>query len=66
MMKYTVRYNGVPVKEFTVQADAQKYMVYLTQWQASQSMVHDLVEAAVTASDMSEAKEVLSYIMEKK
>ena len=66
MMKYTVRYNGVPVKEFTVQADAQKYMVYLTQWQATQSMVQDLVEAAVTASDMSEAKEVLSYIMEKK
>jgi hypothetical protein len=65
-MKYTVRYNGVPVKEFTVQADAQKYMVYLTQWQATQSMVQDLVEAAVTASDMSEAKEVLSYIMEKK
>ena len=49
----------------TVQADAQKYMVYLTQWQATQSMVHDLVEAAVAASDMSEAKEVLSYIMEK-
>jgi hypothetical protein len=66
MMKYTVRYNGVPVKEFIVKADAQKYMVYLTQWQATQSMVQDLVEAAVTASDMSEAKEVLSYIMEKK
>lgn len=65
MIKYTVRLNGVPVKDFTAKEDAQKYMVYLTQWQASQNLVHELVEGALNASDMKEAKELISYIMEK-
>ena len=66
MIKYTVRLNGVPVKDFFVKEDAQKYMVYLTQWQSSQNLIHELIEGALNASDLKESKEVLSYIMEKK
>ena len=66
MIKYTVRMNGVPVKDFLVKEDAQKYMVYLTQWQSSQNLIHELVEGALNASDMKESKELLKNIMEKK
>ena len=66
MMKYTVRMNGVPVKDFVVKEDAQKYMVYLTQWQSSQNLVHELVERALEASKMNESKEVIKHIMELK
>jgi hypothetical protein len=66
MMKYTVRMNGVPVKDFVVKEDAQKYMVYLTQWQSSQNLVHELIERALEASKMNESKEVIKHIMELK
>jgi hypothetical protein len=65
-MKYTVRMNGVPVKDFVVKEDAQKYMVYLTQWQSSQNLVHELIERALEASKMNESKEVIKHIMELK
>ena len=66
MMKYTVRINGVPVKDFVVKEDAQKYMAYLTQWQSSQNLVHELIERALEASKMNESKEVIKHIMELK
>ena len=66
MIKYTVRFNGVPVKDFVVKEDAQKYMVYLTQWQSSQNLVHELIERALEASKMNESKEVIKHIMELK
>jgi len=66
MIKYTVRWNGVPVKDFTAKEDAQKYMVYLTQWQSSQNLVHELIESALEVSEMNESKEVIKHIMELK
>ena len=66
MIKYTVRMNGVPVKDFIVKEDAQKYMVYLTQWQSSQNLVHELIESALEVSEMNESKEVIKHIMELK
>ena len=66
MIKYTVRWNGVPVKDFTVKEDAQKYMVYLTQWPSSQNLVHELIESALEVSEMNESKEVIKHIMELK
>ena len=66
MMKYTVRWNGVPVKDFTAREDAQKYMVYLTQWQSSQNLINELIEGALVTSDFKESKEVIKHIMELK
>jgi hypothetical protein len=66
MIKYTVRLNGVPVKDFVVKEDAHKYMVYLTQWQSSQNLVHELIEGALATSDLKESKEVIKHIMELK
>ena len=66
MKIYTVNYGGKPVKSFTDKAEAAKFMVAFCEVQLNHQKVLSFVDEAVLKSDMSESKEVLSYIMEKK
>lgn len=65
MMIYTVRMNGKPIKNFTDKVDANLFMQWLVQRQKDEALHEVLIEAALNKSDLSEAKEVIHYIMEK-
>jgi hypothetical protein len=65
MTIYTVRVNGQSIKKFTNVEDAKKFMVNFTYWQSGERLRLALIDDAVLKSDMSDAKQVLTYIMEK-
>ena len=65
MKTFTVNLNGFPVKSFAVETEARKFMLLFSQEQMLQEQKLALIDEAVTKSDLREAKEVLSYIMEK-
>ena len=65
MKIYTVRLNGYPVKHFNDKSLAKKFMVdiLIDQQEKLKSLAY--IDEAVLKSDMTESKEVLSYIMKK-
>ena len=66
MKTYTVRLNGYPIKEFSDELLAKRFMVdiQIDQQEKLKSLAY--IDEAVLKSDLTESKEVLSYIMEKK
>ena len=65
MKVYTVRWNGNPVKDFTDELMAKKFMIEFVTLQQDYLKQLEYLDEAVLKSDLSEANEVLSYIMEK-
>jgi len=65
MQEFTVRVNGQPIRKFTNMEDAKRFMVNFTYWQSGERLRLALIDDAVLKSDMSDAKQVLAYIMEK-
>lgn len=65
MKTYTVRLNGYPVKEFSDELLAKRFMIDIQIDQQAKIKQMAYLDEAVLKSDLSEAKEVLSYIMEK-
>ena len=65
MQEFTVRVNGQPIKKFTNMKDAKRFMVNFGYWQSGERLRLALIDDAVLKSDMSDAKEVSAYIMEK-
>jgi hypothetical protein len=66
MKTYTVRLNGYPVKQFSDELLAKRFMIDIQIDQQAKIKQMDYIDEAVLKSDLSESKEVLSYIMEKK
>ena len=66
MKVFTVRLHGRPVKNFTDETEAKKFMVNFIMAQQLHQQSLDLVDEAVAKSDLSEANAVLKHIMEKK
>jgi len=66
MKIYTVNYGGKPVKSFTDKAEAAKFMVAFCEVQLNHQKILSLVDEAVLKSDMTESKEIIQHIMEKK
>jgi hypothetical protein len=66
MKTYTVRLNGYPVKQFSDELMAKRFMIDIQIQQQEKVKQMAYIDEAVLKSDLSEAKEVLSYIMEKK
>lgn len=62
---YTVRINGYPIKDFSDEVLAKKFMVDIHLQQMEKVKALAYIDEAVLKSDMKEAKEVLKYIMEK-
>jgi hypothetical protein len=65
MMVYTVRINGYPVKEFSDKLQAKKFMIDIQIDQQEKLKALAYIDEATIKSDLKEANEVLSYIMEK-
>jgi len=65
MKTYTVRLNGYPVKEFSDELLAKRFMIDIQIDQQAKIKQMAYIDEAVLKSDLNEAKEVLSYIMEK-
>jgi hypothetical protein len=63
MKTFTVRLNGNPVKNFTDEEEAKRFMVNLIEVQKVQNQVLAYVDEAVLKSDMKESKEILKHIM---
>jgi hypothetical protein len=65
MKTYTVRLNGYPVKEFSDELMARRFMldIQIDQQEKLKSLAY--IDEAVLKSDLKESNEVLSYIMEK-
>ena len=65
MKTYIVRLNGYPVKQFNDELLAKRFMVdiLIDQQEKIKSLAY--IDEAVLKSDMTESKEVLSYIMKK-
>jgi hypothetical protein len=66
MQTYTVHTNGVPIRTFTDEKEAKEFLVAWTHDQAVQEMRLNLIDEVVAKSDLTAAKEVIKYIMEKK
>ena len=64
-MVYTVRINGYPVKEFSDKLQAKKFMIDIQIDQQEKLKALAYIDEATIKSDLKEANEVLSYIMEK-
>ena len=66
MKTYTVRLNGYPVKQFSDELMAKRFMIdiQIDQQEKIKSLAY--IDEAVLKSDLKESKELLSYIMEKK
>lgn len=62
-MEYTVRLHGRPVKTFTDQTEARKFMVEFIQLQQLYQKQFDYLDQAVLQSDLSASKQVLQRIM---
>jgi len=65
MKTYNVRSNGKVLKSFESKDEAKKWMFQFLMVQQLQADQLDYINEAVDKSDLKEAKEVLSYIMEK-
>ena len=65
MKTYTVRLNGYPVKEFSDELLAKRFMIDIQIDQQEKLKAFAYIDEAVLKSDLTEANEVLSYIMEK-
>ena len=66
MKTYTVRLNGYPVKEFSDELMAKRFMIDIQIDQQEKLKALAYIDEAVLKSDLKESNEVLSYIMEKK
>lgn len=62
---FNVRLQGEVLKSFASKEEARRFMVQFVINQQLQADALDYLNLAVDASDLKEAKEVLSYIMEK-
>jgi len=65
MKTYTVRINGYPVKEFSDELMARRFMIDIQINQQEKLKALAYIDEAVLKSDLKESNEVLSYIMEK-
>jgi len=65
MKTYTVRLNGYPVKQFNDELLAKRFMIDIQIDQQEKLKALAYIDEAVLKSDMTESKDVLSYIMEK-
>jgi hypothetical protein len=65
MKTYTVRLNGYPVKEFSDELMAKRFMIDIQIDQQEKLKALAYIDEAVLKSDLKESKEVLTYIMEK-
>jgi hypothetical protein len=66
MKVYTVRWNGKPVRNFTDELLAKKFMVEFITLQQDYQKQFEYIEEVVGKSDLSEANKVIKHIMEKK
>ena len=66
MKIYTVRLHGAKVKEFTSKSEAQAFMLDFVMMQQEHINQFDYLDEAVLKSNMSESKETIKHIMEKK
>lgn len=66
MKQWTVRLHGRPIKTFDDKVEAAKFMIQFLELQQAKANQLDYINEAVDKSDLKEAKEILSYIMEKK
>ena len=66
MKTYTVKLNGYPVKEFSDELMAKRFMIDIQIDQQEKLKALAYIDEAVLKSDLKESNEVLSYIMEKK
>jgi hypothetical protein len=62
---YTVKLNGYNIKNFNDKVQAASFMIKLQQDQQDKITALRYLDEAVLKSDLKEANEVLSYIMEK-
>lgn len=65
MKIYTVRVNGNKVRDFVSGSEAKAFSIHFLQSQALTVKSFQYLDEAVDKSDLSEANEVLKYIMEK-
>jgi hypothetical protein len=63
-MIYTVNLNGRPVRNFTDEVEARKFMLAFQQEQVLQEQKLSYIDAAVDLSDLSEANTIIKHIME--
>jgi predicted metal-dependent hydrolase len=66
MKIYTVRLHGAKVKDFNTKEEAQAFMLDFAMMQQEHINQLDYLDEAVLKSDMSESKETIKHIMEKK
>jgi len=64
MKVYTVRMNGLKVKDFASQKEANDFLLKFIQVQELQKTQLEFIDAAVLKSDLLEANLVIKYIME--
>ena len=63
---FTVKFDGRPIKTFSTKSEAREFLIWFTHEQHLQEQRFDLIDAAVDRSDLSQAKEVIKFLMEKK
>lgn len=63
---YTVRLNNFPIKEFTDELAAKKFMVDIQIEQQEKLKALAYIDEAVLKSDLSEANAAIKHIMEMK
>lgn len=64
MKVYTVRMNGIKIKDFASQQEANTFLAKFVEDQKLKQTQLDLIDMAVLLSDMKESKEVIKHIME--
>ena len=64
MKVYTVRMNGLKVKDFASQKEANDFLLKFIQVQELQKTQLEFIDAAVLKSDLLEANLVIKYSME--
>ena len=64
MKVYTVRMNGLKVKDFASQKEANDFLLKFIQVQELQKTQLEFIDAAVLKSDLLEANQVIKYVME--
>ena len=66
MIIYTVRFNGKPIKNFVDKTEANNFMKWLITQDQLETARENLIEEALAKSDLSEANQIIKFIMEKK
>jgi len=66
MIQYTVRMNGIPIKNFYDKSEANLFMQWLMNRSQEEVLCESLIEAALAKSDMSESKIIIKHVMELK